>query len=300
MSTSATAPGRFIDPKVLASLGRLDLIAKTVVEGFVNGLHKSPFHGFSLEFLEYRQYTPGDDIRQVDWKLYGRTDRHYVKQYEGETNTQVYLLIDTSRSMAFTSHQVSKIDYSRYLAASLAYLCFKQKDAVGLVSFSDQIQAYLPARIRRGHLINILTSLEDIETGGQTDVASSLNQFSGWIRKRSLVILISDFYQDVQQLRKSLRFFHHRGNDVILFHILDPMELELPITGISTLEDMETGEQIPFSDQSRQAYLRELRSHLDQIRQESLSVHIDHVILNTEKPLDRALARYFTARVRRA
>jgi len=302
MSVNNRSPltNRFIDPAVLSGIGNLQLIAKAVVEGFVTGLHRSPFHGFSLDFAEYREYSPGDDIRRVDWKVFGRTDRFYVKKFEGDTNTQVYILLDTSGSMSFSSHSVTKLDYARYLVSALAYLAVRQSDAVSLITFDQKIQEYTPPRTRHGHFMTILNHLERVSTGKQTDITNTLRDLSRLIRKRSLVVLISDFYEDPEELTRALRFFHHQGNDVVLFHVLDPMELGLPLEGVSTLEDVETGEQLPFSsEQSREAYLDQLKGHIAHIRRECLNVHIDYEVLNTEKPLDRALYRYFTSRMRK-
>ena len=300
IARSTPLASRFIDPSILAASTNLHLIARTVVEGFVAGLHRSPYHGFSLEFSEYREYTPGDDIRQVDWKVFGRSDRFYVKKFQGDTNTQVYLLLDTSRSMTFASHEVPKIDYARYLAAALAYLAVRQGDAVGLLSFDSQIRRQTPPRSRHGHLLTLLHHLEMVEPRSETRISEVLEELSRMIRKRSLVVIISDFYADTESLGKSLRFFHHRGNDVLLFHVLDPAELEMPLEGISTLEDMETGDQLPFSSEhSRAAYLEEIGSHIRRLKRECRNVHIEYELMNSKKPLDQALYRYLSARSRR-
>ncbi|UCF35325.1 MAG: DUF58 domain-containing protein [Acidobacteriota bacterium] len=291
---------RFIDPEVLAKTANLQVIAKTVVEGFISGLHRSPYHGFSLEFAEYREYTPGDDIRRVDWKVFGRSDRFYVKKFEGDTNTQVYLLLDSSRSMSFASHKVSKLDYARYLAASLAFFAVRQHDAVGLLNFDSEIRRVTPPKAQRGHLMTILHHLEDVEVTGSTRIAAALEELSKLIRKRSLVVLISDLYEAADDLARALRFFHHRGNDVVLFHVLDPHEIELPLDGVLTLEDMETGEQIPFAfDKSRRAYLDELKEHIRMLKKECSSVRIDYELLRTDRPLDEALLSYLSTRSRR-
>ena len=291
---------RFIDPKILATANNLHLVARAVVEGFVAGLHRSPYHGFSLEFAEYREYSPGDDTRSVDWKVYARTDRFYVKKFEGDTNTQVFLLVDTSKSMFFSSSEISKIDYARFLAASLAYFSTRQSDAVGMISFDSTIGNVTPPKTRHGQLMSLLRHLETIQPGGETRIAGTLKEFSRFVRKRSLVILISDLYEDPDDLAKALRFFHHRGNDVLLFHIFDPLELDMPLEGVATLEDIETGEQIPFtSEHSREAYLRELNRHMSVLKKECRNVKIDYEVLRTDQPLDAALFRYLSARSRR-
>jgi uncharacterized protein (DUF58 family) len=270
------------------------------VEGFVSGLHRSPFHGFSLEFAEYREYSPGDDIRRVDWKVFGRTDRFFVKKFEGDTNTQIYLLLDSSQSMKFGSSGLSKFDYSRFLAASLAYFGVRQHDSVGLITFDSEIRQFTPPRSRQGHLLTVLDHIESTDSAGETRLTSVLEELSRLIRKRSLVIVISDFYEDIDHLSKALRFFHHRGNDVILFHILDPVEIEMPLEGAITLEDMESGEQVPFvGERGRKAYLKQLEEHLSQLKKEARNVHIDYELLRTDLPLDEALFRYLSVRSRR-
>jgi uncharacterized protein (DUF58 family) len=302
MTTKSSAPltSRFIDPKILAGSSNLQLIAKTVVEGFVAGLHRSPYHGFSLEFSEYREYSPGDDIRRVDWKVFGRTDRFFVKKYEGDTNTQVYLLLDISRSMTFSSDRPSKLDYARYLAAALAYFSVRQNDAVGLITFDSRIRRFTPPRTRHGHLLTLLHHLEHVAVGARTSVSEVLEELSKLIRKRSLVVLISDLYEDAAALTRALRFFHHRGSDVLLFHVLDPMEIDLDLEGIATLEDLESGEQLPFaSDLGRQAYLEEVQRHIHTLRRECRNVKIDYELMRTSQPLDQALFRYLSNRTRR-
>lgn len=294
------ASNRFIDPKTLAGLKSLSLVAKAVVEGFIAGLHRSPFHGFSLEFSEYREYSPGDDIRRVDWKVYARSDRFYVKKFEGDTNARIFILVDASASMGFASQQLSKLDYARFLAASLSHLATRQGDAVSLISFDSEIRKYLPPSNRPGQFNSILHYLEAMKPSGETNLEAVLDSLARLIRNRSMVVLISDLYHDANSLAKALRFFHHRGNDLILFHLLDPMEIELPFDGISTLQDLETGEQIPFSsEQSRHVYLQELEDHMRTLKKECQNVRIDYELLSTEKPLDLALNRYLATRGRR-
>ena len=296
----APASTRFIAPTVLARIRDLQLVSKTVVEGFLGGLHRSPYHGFSLDFAEYRQYAPGDDLRRVDWNVYARTDRFYVKKYEGDTNTQLYLLLDVSKSMDFSSRELTKLDYARYLAASLAYLAVRQKDTVGLITFDAGVVTQLPPRGRYGHFVSLLHYLEEIVPAGKSNIAGAIEKLSYLIRKRAMIVLISDFYQDVAEVTKALAFFHHRGNDVILFHILDPAEREIPFNTVSTLEDMETGETLPYApEQSRSDYLAMLEAHIDRLRKECTSVRIDYQLLGTDEPLDRALYRYLSLREKR-
>ncbi len=290
---------RFVDPKVLMEISNLQLLAKVVVDGFVSGMHRSPYHGFSLDFLEYREYAPGDDVRTIDWKVYGRSDRFYVKKFEGDTNTRLHILLDTSKSMGFTSHKVSKLDYGRFLAAALAFFSHRQRDAAGLITFDSHIVDHIQPSTRTGQLQKILSHLDRLETGEQTDIRAVLEELSLVVRKRSVVVLISDFYQEPNELARALRFFHFRGNDIILFHILDPMEIDLPIGKTSTLEDMETLERIPYDPEtSRPAYLKMLRTHIDGLQKECRSHAIDYVLINTEEPLDLALRRYLALRAR--
>lgn len=291
---------RFIDPYTLSRIRNLKLVAKTVVEGFLSGLNNSLYHGFSLDFIEYREYAPGDDLRRVDWNVYGRTDRFYIKKYEGDTNTQLHLLLDVSKSMGFGSHEVSKLDYARFLAASLAYLSMRQKDAAGMISFNVDMVSHIPPHTQRGHFFTLLKHLEQLQTAGATDISRSIEKISHLVRRRALVVLISDFYQDIDKISKVLRFFHFRGNDVILFHLLDPAELEMPFTDISSLEDMETQEHLSYTpEQSRTEYLKLLEEHIVALRKECHRIHIDYEILNTEKPLDQALHKYLWAREKR-
>ena len=291
---------RFIDPSVLARIRGLQLIAKTVVEGFVTGLHRSPYHGFSLNFSEYRQYAPGDDIRTVDWKVFGRTDRFYVKKYEGDTNCQVYVFLDNSASMGYASGPVSKIDYGRYLAASLSYLAVRQSDAVGLAAFDSSRFDRLPPRVQYRHFLTILHRLDHLELGSRTVISDSLEGLARLIRKRSIVVLISDFYHKVEELSKRLRFFSHRGNDVILFHLLDPVELKMPLADSCTLEDMETSDYLSYvPDHSQADYLKLLHQHIGDLQRECQDAHIDYALLSTEEPLDRALSSYLLARQRK-
>ena len=289
---------RFIDPKVLSGLGHLSLVAKTVVEGFISGLHRSPYHGFSVEFAEYRAYTPGDDIRAIDWKVFGRSDRFYVKKYEGETNTRVFLILDCSRSMTFSSTGLSKLDYGRFLASSLAFMAQRQKDAVGLVTFDATVQNFTPARIRRGQYEALLHHLEEAKPGGRTDIRRALGEAASQVRKRSLIIVISDFYQQPGQIGKALKFFALNGSDLVLFHLLDPVERELPFSSVSTLEDMESQDRLTFAPESGSAYRQALETHIESLRMQCNDINIDYELVNTEEPLDQFLYRYLTARSR--
>lgn len=306
MNSNPTTPGiaraglkqRFIDPRVLSAIRNLSLVAKTVVQGFISGLHRSPYHGFSMEFAEYRPYTPGDDIRGIDWKVYGRSDRFFVKKYEGDTNTQLYVLLDCSKSMAFASHGLSKLDYGRFLAASLAYLARRQKDAVGMLTFDAEVRRFTKARTRRGQYQALLHHLDEAEAGRSTAIASAVKQFADYSQKRSLMVLISDFYEAPEEIGRALRFFHLRGNDLLLFHLMDPAELNPPFDTLSTLEDMESSEHLVFVPEARKLYQEQLERHITDLRKAASDMAVDYQVLNTEKPLDLALYRYLTARER--
>lgn len=291
---------RFIDPLVLSRIRGLHLIAKTVVEGFVTGLHRSPYHGFSLNFSEYRQYASGDDIRSIDWKVFGRTDRFYVKKYEGDTNCKMYILLDNSASMGYGSGPISKIDYARYLAASLSYLAVRQSDAAGLAAFDSEGFSRIRPRAQYRYFLAILHRLEQLELGSRNNIGDALEELARLIRKRSIVVLISDFYHQVEGISKTLRFFHCRGNDVILFHLLDPVELKMPLVDSCTLQDMETSEYLSYvPEHSRAGYLELLQQHISDLQRECRDARIDYTLLSTEEPLDRALYSYLSARQRR-
>jgi uncharacterized protein (DUF58 family) len=236
----------------------------------------------------------------VDWKVYGRTDRFYVKKYEGDTNTQLHIILDSSRSMSFAGSGLSKLDYARYLAASLAYLAVRQNDATGLAVFDSEVLEAVPPRAQYRHFLSLLHLLERLQPGGRSQITESLGQVSRFIRKRSMVVLISDFYQDVASLSRALHYLHHRGNDVVLFHVMDPVELELPLEAVRTLEDLETGEHLPYvPGDSRRAYLDLLENHIRELRRECRDIFIDYQLLNTREPLDRALRSYLVARRRK-
>src|SRR5579862_4096790 len=236
---------RFLDPTVLAGISGLDLVAKTVVDGFIAGLHRSPDFGFSQEFAEYRAYTPGDDLRHVDWNVYARTERAFLKRYRGETNTLMTVLLDASSSMKYTSHSITKMDYARYLAGSLFYLANQmQRDAAGLIVFDDEVRSYIRPSMRQGQLHRLLTSLENAEPRARTDFAKPLHHFQNFLRKRGLVIMISDFYESPELIVRTISPLHFHGSEVVLFHILDPREIKPNLGQPSILVDMETNEQM--------------------------------------------------------
>src|SRR5215831_3826388 len=244
--SAAPGPARFLDPEVLARIGSLELLARAVVEGFMSGLHRSPFTGFSTEFTEYRQYNPGDDLRYLDWRLLARTDRYFIKKYRADTNTQCHLLIDTSASMRYAqAGRVSKLTYAKFLASSLAYLLNRQQDAVGLVAFDEHIHTQVPARSRTGHMRTIFGHLSLLEAGGETRLAESLHELAEILTRRGMVVLISDFYDSSERLQSAFQHLRFRGHDLMAFHVLDQIEIEFNFADpILLLEDAETSEQM--------------------------------------------------------
>jgi uncharacterized protein (DUF58 family) len=292
---------RFLDPAVIARLGTMELKARTVVEGFLSGLHRSPYKGFSVEFAEYRQYLPGDDLSTLDWKVFARSDRHYVKKYEEETNVECHILIDLSASMAYRgAAPMSKLEYGSVLAASLAFLMNRQRDAMGLIGFDERIVSRLPASARRGHLNSLLLALERFEPGTRSDVARPLRQLSEALIKRSMVVLISDLLDDPEPVIKGLKHLRVRGTDVVVFQVLDPNELTFPFKGASRFHDVESADEVMAEPSAvRTAYLRELAGLTLSYDRELRGAGIDYVQLDTSQPLDFALLAYLSARARR-
>lgn len=286
-----------LDPKVLSRLKNIELVAKTVVDGFLTGLHRSPFFGFSLEFAEYRPYTIGDDPRFIDWNVYSRTDRTYIRRYLGETNTQVAILLDASGSMGYQSNGVSKIEYARYLAAALAYLSIHQHDAVGLIVFDEKVRDFRPPSTRSGHLQSILHALDRAEPSTGTNMQAPFEHFQEYVSHRGLVVVISDFYTDPELLIRSARPLAYQGQDVIFFQILDPAEIEPEFGQSALLEDMETGDRMEVSGEyARREYRKRMADHLEKIKNEAVGVGADYWLIDTSKPLDLALREYLLFR----
>jgi len=304
-STSATmpaspGPARFLDPKVLARIGSLELLARAVVEGFMSGLHRSPFTGFSTEFTEYRQYNPGDDLRYLDWRLYARTDRYFLKKYRADTNTQCHLLIDTSASMRYSEHgRISKLTYAKFLAAALGYLLNRQQDAVGLVAFDEHVHTQVPARSRTGHLRTIFGRLSLLEAGGETRLAESLHELAEILTRRGIVVLISDFYDQSERLQSAFQHLRFRGHDLLAFHVLDKNELEFDFADpILLLEDSETREQMPvLPDVVMGGYRVRMREHVKEMRRCAAANRVDYELITTDKPLDFALFSFLSRRI---
>jgi uncharacterized protein (DUF58 family) len=290
---------RFLDPAVLARLGTLELKARTIVEGFLSGLHRSPFKGFSVEFAEYRQYMPGDDLATIDWKVYARTDRHYVKKFEEETNLNCHVMLDVSASMGYGSGAMTKLEYGACLAASLAYLMNRQRDAVGLTAFDDRIVTMLPASARPGHLRTVLLTLDRLALGRQTNVAKPLHQLADSLSKRGIVVLISDLLDDPAQVIRGLKHFQFRGTDVIVFHVLDDHEMHFPFERATRFEDLETSEEVTAVPAVVRAhYLEAMSGLIERYRRELGAAGIDYHLLQTSQPLEMALLAYLSTRSR--
>jgi uncharacterized protein (DUF58 family) len=302
MRQAAQARGnelRFLEPTTLARLGTLELKARTVVEGFLSGLHRSPFKGFSVEFAEYRQYMPGDDLSSIDWKVYARSDRYYVKKFEEETNVDCYILLDVSASMGYGSTSVSKLEYGSMLAASLAYLMHKQRDAVSLTTFDEAIVTMLPPSARPSHLRSILLTLDRTTLGARSDVSRPLHTLADGLGKRGLVVVISDLLDEPQRVIDGLRHFRFRGTDVIVFHVLDHDELTFPFERAARFRDLEGDEELmAVPAVVRDTYLASLHQAIDDYRRELGSAGIDYTLLDTSKPLDFALMAYLSTRGR--
>src|SRR5579859_3320534 len=290
----------FLDPSVLASISSLDLLAKTVVDGFVAGLHRSPDFGFSSEFAEYRAYTPGDDLRHVDWNLFARTERCYLKRYRGDTNSQLTILLDASNSMDYTASpgRPSKMDYARYTAASLFYLAIhSQRDAAGLIVFDDEVRNYIRPSIRQGQLHRLLAGLETAEPHARTDFTKPLLHFQEFLRRRGLVIIISDFYESPEKIVRTIEPLRFHGNEVVLFQILDPKEFQPDLGEPAILVDLETDEHMEVTpDYAHTDYRKKMDAHIADLRERAQAAGLDYYLLMTDRPLDGVLREYLSLR----
>lgn len=291
---------RFLDPAVIARIGSMELKARTVVEGFLAGLHRSPFKGFSVEFAEYRQYVPGDDLSTIDWKVYARSDRYYVKKFDEETNVECHVLLDVSGSMGYGSASVTKLAYGSFLAASLAYLMHRQRDAVGFMAFDDDIVTHLAASARPGHLRSVLLALDQVSLGRRSNVAKPLHQLADALTKRGIVVLLSDLLDEPDRIIQGLKHLRFRGADVVVFHLLDDDELSFPFERLTRFCDLETTDEVMAAPlEVRNHYLREIGSLVSRYKRELRLVGIDYQLVKTSKPLDFALMRYLSTRSRR-
>jgi len=288
---------RFLDPNILSSLANMDLRARVVVEGFISGLHRSPYRGFSVEFAEYRPYMPGDDIRHVDWKVYARTDELFIKSYEEETNLSCHILLDISASMTHGSQGLSKMEYGSFLASSLAYLITRQRDGVGLALFDNALINYLPARTKPAHLHTIFMALEEAKPGRETAMGKPLHDLAEALNRKGLVILISDLLDDPETILDGLRHFRFGGHDIIVFHLLDQEELTFPFTDTTRFVDPESGQELLVVPAVvREEYLRRLNEFIDQYQRSFALANIDYCMLDTSKPLDFGLFAYLAKR----
>ncbi len=291
---------KYLAPDVIARLANMEIVARLVVEGFIAGLHKSPYHGFSVEFAEHRQYMPGDEIRHVDWKIYAKTGRYFIKEFEEETNLKATIILDASSSMGFASgSSVTKLAYGSYLAAALSYLMIQQRDAVGLAVFDEKVRTYLPPRSTRSYLQQLLKHLTALAPGSTTDTAPSLHRIAERIRRRGLVIVISDLFDDQAKVMSALKHLRHTKNEVIVMQVLDPLERSFAFGSDAVFKDMETGEQMtthPWHIQ--RSYRAAMEQFLERYRTQCREHNIDYVLMDTSTPFDIALTKYLGTRQR--
>ncbi len=293
------AQSRYLDFNVLSHIDNMQLLAKVVVEGFILGLHRSPYRGFSVEFAEYRQYSPGDEIKHIDWKVFGKTDRYYVKQFEEETNLACYILLDASASMDYKSNEdgVTKLEYGSCIAACLSYFMMRQRDATGLMVFDDKIRTILPPRLRHSHLTRVLTELEDCEAGGETQISGPLHELAEGMKRKGLIILISDLMDDPESVLSALQHFRFQGHDIIVFHVMDPAELTFPFDTMTEFTDAETGDTLLVSPEgTRDSYMEELRRFMVTYEKGCGDIGADYKLLDTGKPLELSLSEYMFQR----
>lgn len=300
MSIDKTQYGSYLDPSVISKLASLELKARNVVEGFMVGLHKSPYHGFSVEFSEHRPYMQGDQLKDIDWKVLAKSDRYYIKQYEEETNLIAHIFLDVSKSMEFKhSGKITKLEYAKILSASLAYLLIQQQDSVGIGLFSDRLETYLPPRSTRIYLKNILKEINNVSASSKTNTAECLNSVSEKIKRRGMVILISDFFDDIDKVLSALKKLHYKKNDVILFQILDPIEESFAFEKNGVFIDLETGEEMTTQPhQIQTSYKNAFEEYLHKLKRECLSFGIEYNLINTNEQFDTALLSFIKRRAK--
>lgn len=288
----------YLNPLNVAGIGNLELVARLVVEGFITGLHKSPYHGFSVEFSEHRAYRPGDEVKNIDWKVYARSNRYYVKQYEEETNLRAMIIVDSSASMKYKSKgHISKYDYAKFLASALAYLMNKQRDATGLSIFDTEIRTYLPSRSKKSYIGELLKALDNTEPRNQTGTSKALGSLAERIKRRGLVVIISDFFDDPQSVNSALKHFRHKGHEVIVFQILDPREIDFKLGQGATFIDLETQEEmLTQPHQLQKAYKENMEEFLNSIKSECHRQNVDYHLITTDTTFDKALIGYLAKR----
>jgi uncharacterized protein (DUF58 family) len=291
---------RYLEPAALARVKNLTLVARGVVEGSISGLHASPYKGFSVEFAEHREYTAGDDPRHLDYKMLARTERLYIKQYEEDTNMRVQILLDTSGSMGYSYEgKITKLQYGSYLTAILSYLMTRQQDAVGLCTFDTEIRLDMPARSSPRHFNEMMRQLEAIEPGRQTGISETLHKLANRFKRRCLIVLVSDLYDEPEELMRALHHFRHRRHEVIVFHVLDKAEVDFPFRDVITFHDLETNERIQVDPASiRDAYVEQVEQFIETYRRGCAESHIDYVMTDTSTPYDFMLSRYLAKRNR--
>jgi uncharacterized protein (DUF58 family) len=298
MSAMINGDRSYFDPLVLARLSNLYLRARWVVEGIMSGIHRSRSKGFSVEFESHREYSPGDELRRIDWKALGKFDRYFIKETEDETNLRATLVLDASASMDYGSNGITKFEYASILTASLAYLILKQQDAAGVVTFSNRVESFIPPKAKRGYVFEILRELEARQPSGETNTGKILQEIAGKMKRRGLVILISDLLDDPEEVLKGLRLFRFNGHDVIVFHVMDSAEIELPFDGNILFEDMEQANLKVTADPQtiRRVYRGVVDEFIDHLRKECHASSIDYQLVSTSTPLDRALVSYLSWR----
>ncbi len=291
---------KYLNPKTIAKLNKIELKAKLVVEGFITGLHRSPYHGFSVEFSEHRQYYPGDEVKHIDWKVYGRTDKYFIKQYEEETNLRCIIAVDKSASMKYASEgNISKYEYSIYLAAALSYMLMKQRDAVGLALYDTNLKTFLPPRSKTSYIYEILKTLDNTKPSDKTGTSAALDELAERINRRGLVVIMSDFLDDDISVTNALKHFRHRNHEVVVFHILDPQEIEFKFGTSANFVDAESGEEMvtqPY--QIRKSYKKAVNSFIHNIQKECYNHNIDYNLITTSDTFDKALRKFLSKRAR--
>jgi len=288
---------KYLKPEALAGLSNLELIARYIVEGYLTGLHKSPFHGFSVEFSQRRPYLPGDDLKYVDWKVYARTDRYYIKQFEEETNLRCHIILDVSKSMLYGHGDIKKSDYAAYLAAALAYLMIRQRDATGLIIFDEQVKKKMPPRTAHSYINQLLLTIDEAEYGNDTHISASLNQIAEQIERRGLIIIISDLLDDPEEVLNGLKTFRFYGHEIIVFHILDRQEVDFKFSGDVLFKDLESGEFIKTQPEFiKETYQKSIENFIEFYKVNLLNNKIDYKLLTTDMPYDKALTEYLIKR----